>query len=407
MRAANYPGLPTKAGVNGKTFTVRDLSQHLEQENIHVGSSAKVDSAFPPPPDSPQSQMEMVDRPLSAQGSSLAGEDNGVMEGRGSPESVPPHPSPIPQDVFMDQRSCPSPVDGNPNVAANRTGSDDSMDSVIMESPAPGLKSSLQRVGSAKPKGIHVRFADDVKQPESSSDSSPRQQNGNDNVTFFMTEDEMRGNHANQDGQQFENEAEMEETIEDVFGPDLGDELHLELDPPDTPLDRTSQSPDLGRPVSRFESHSGRESVESDRSNPSPENVRMLAPRDTPTDHMDSDTESVDNDMDIQSLRNPSENRDNEINLEESPKSDIKGNVRVHSEPSVMGDNSGLTNREVADILAPPPSAEVTDCQVEEPAQSSNQNEGEGPNEMTDSTQKEDQEEENITQNSMEAEAPS
>ncbi len=389
MRQANYPaGLPAKSQVSGKTFTVRDLSQHLEQENIHVGSGGgKVEPAYPPQPtDPPQPHTEMVDRPLSAQGSSLAGDDN--EGGRETPESFTPHPSPVPQDIFMDQRACPSPVDGNPNMATTRTGSDDSMDGVIMESPAPGLKSSLQRVGSAKPKGIHVRFADDVKHPESSTDSSPRQQqNGGDNVTFFMTEDEMRGNQAIQDGRQFENEADMEETIEDVFGEDLGEELHLELDPPDNPVHGPpSQSPDLGRPVSRFESHSGRDSVESDRSNPSPENIRMPAPRDmTPTDHMESDNDSIDK-MDIETNKNQLENRENGIN----------------SEPLNVEENLGLSNGEQGNVMSPPPSPRVTDSQGEEPTLSSNQNEGEEPNKMIDSAQHEDQPNENVTQNSPE-----
>ena len=230
------------------------MSHHLRKENILVGGNLSSDD-----------YSNSISSPLN-------GEDNYKWEYQGN--SLP------------EQRPCPSPAE-TPRV--DPVNDDKFRDSLPQDNNPLVLKSSLQRIGSAKPRKSRVHFAEGVLSPEGKANTSGDVEEGN---FFIVREDKGNAGEFNESEsselreKQIEspnNGSESNNSREDSISPDIiymdesRNALHLELESPD---DMQESSPENERSVSRVGVWSDNNSMKTTSDNNSPVNTRMLAPRD-------------------------------------------------------------------------------------------------------------------------------
>ena len=224
-----------KSGKVRKTgVTVKDLSHHLQKENIILGNPKTVTDSngmtF-----EPNTTLEEIDQyPWESQHSDTS-HDHRL--------------------DHLDQRSCPSPVE----TPYDDTSEDDKiLNSELQDCNIPTLKSSLQRVGSAKLKNIHVHFAEDIKENADQITQNMESENTNSSAVFYVRGNSEVSTDFDSLGKQFQSpkfKFASIDKIEDTISPDtpFGDEFFLELDHPDvvesdqssSPVSRVAMSPEL------------------------------------------------------------------------------------------------------------------------------------------------------------------
>ena len=145
----------------------------------------------------------------------------------------------------LDQRSCPSPVE----TPFDDTSEEDKIpNSEPQVGNVPVLKSSLQRVGSAKLKNMHVHFAEDIRE---NATQNMEYENTNGSSVFYVREDSEVSTDFDSPGKQFESqkfELINVDKMKDTICPDrvFNDKLHLELDHPEVVESDESSSPVSG-----------------------------------------------------------------------------------------------------------------------------------------------------------------
>ena len=224
-----------KSGKVRKTgVTVKDLSRHLQKENIILGNPKTVTDSngmtF-----EPNTTLEEIDQYPSESQHSDTSHDHRL--------------------DHLDQRSCPSPVE----TPYDDTSEDDKiLNSEPQDCNIPTLKSSLQRVGSAKLKNIHVHFAEEIRENADQITQNMESENTNSSAVFYVRGNSEVSADFDSLGKHFKSQnfeyASMD-NIEDTISPGtaFGDELHLELDHREvvesdessSPVSRVAMSPEL------------------------------------------------------------------------------------------------------------------------------------------------------------------